>query len=95
MSNVRATVVDKAIPLKFKTTNNIDHGYNLLLGIKSIALSLKAQVVPLGRRNRRNIESLRQISRDIIALTSKVRLIRPSTFYCFNNLGVTAAVAYR
>ena len=70
MGNVRATVLDKAIPLKSKTANNIKHDYSLLLGIKSIAISLKAQVLPVandclaimlaylnihGRRNRRNI----------------------------------------
>ena len=47
MCNVRATFLDIAIPLKFKTANNIEHDYNLLLGIKSIAISLKAQVLPV------------------------------------------------
>ena len=47
MSNVRAAVLDIAIPLKCKTANDIEHDYNLLIGIKSIAISLKAQVLPV------------------------------------------------
>ena len=47
MSNVRATVFDISIPLKSKTANNIEHDYNLLLVIKNIAISLKAQVLPV------------------------------------------------
>ena len=40
ISNVSATVLDVAIPLKSKTANNIEHDYNLLLGIESIAVLL-------------------------------------------------------
>ena len=40
--NVRAIVLDIAIPLKSKSANNIEHNYNLPLGIKGIAISLKA-----------------------------------------------------
>ena len=47
MSNVRATVLDIAINLKSKTANNIEHDYNLLLGIKRIAISLKSPVLPV------------------------------------------------
>ena len=45
MSNARAIDLDKAIPLKSKTANNNEHYYNLPLGIRSIAISLKAQVL--------------------------------------------------
>ena len=85
MSNVRATVLEIAIPLKSKTANNIEHDYNLPFGIKGIAISLKTQTcfascidclaIKLaclnchGWRNRRNIASLRQIFRDVSALT--------------------------
>ena len=72
MSNMRATVLDIAIPLKSKTANNNEHDYNLLLGVKSIAISLKAQAIMLAclnGLNRRNIASLHQFSRDISVLT--------------------------
>ena len=42
MSNVRATVLDISIPLYSKTANNVEHVYNLPLGITSIAILLKA-----------------------------------------------------
>ena len=44
MRNVRVTVLARAIPLKSKTAKDIEHDYNLFLGTKSIAISLKAQV---------------------------------------------------
>ena len=47
MRNVRVTVLAIAIPLKFKTAKDIEHDYNLFLGTKSIAISLKAQVLPI------------------------------------------------
>ena len=47
MSNVRVTVLDMAIPLKSKTANEIEHDLNVLLGTKSFAISLKAQVLPI------------------------------------------------
>ena len=47
MRNVRVTVLAIAIPLKSKTAKDIEHGYKLFLGTKSIAISLKAQVLPI------------------------------------------------
>ena len=47
LRNVRATVLAIAIPLKSKTAKDIEHDYNLFLGTKSIAISLKAQVLPI------------------------------------------------
>ena len=47
MSNVRAAVLKIAQPLKSKTANNIEHDYNLPLGTKSIAISLKAHMLPV------------------------------------------------
>ena len=46
MRNVRVTVLAIAILLKSKTAKDIEHDYNLFLGTKSIAISLKAQVLP-------------------------------------------------
>ena len=46
MNNVRAAILDIAIPLKSKTANDIVHDHFLLLGIKSTAISLKAHVLP-------------------------------------------------
>ena len=83
MRNVRVTVLAIAIPLKFKTAKDIEHGYNLFLGtehcyfIKSTGFAncLDCMTIMLAclighcRRNPRNIAFSRQISRDISALT--------------------------
>ena len=47
MSNVTAAVLEMAQPLKSKTANNIKNDYNLPLGTKSIAFSLKAHMLPV------------------------------------------------
>ena len=49
MSNVRVTVFDIAIPVKSKIANNIEHDYNLPLGIQSIAFSLSQDLLSASR----------------------------------------------
>ena len=85
MNNVRAAILDIAIPLKSKTANDIVHDHFLLLGIKKehcyfikstcYASCLDCLAIMLAclnghcRRNQCNIAFLRQISRDFSALT--------------------------